>query len=1471
MSLIGTITDEGLDKVRFATLNEGFKINVESFSVSRDATAGGIPALAALTSANAGVWFSGPVASRVLILQNTIQFDLEIPPNAAVIQEPVSEIYLYGKDVNNTVFLLAVAQPSDVSLYSPSGQTTLRAQIKLENADLTSLFTFQFTQATEISTHNTDPNAHADIRDSLAKAGIFIDLGQFVFIGQNFDEFANTGGLTGRTIDGTILDKDIVFLDVDNVYKRAIADGSISSHVAGIVNLTTGAVYNSGYVDINHGFPHGTDLYLSRINPGTLTSIPTEVYVGQAIDNNIIDIRIDDVSVKEEAEFVVSDEVSLNSFTTIAAAIAAASDGDTIRVEKLEEIEQVTPIVIDKRLNIKFEGPKTGVTTFAGQNEIQKLTFSSIPDEGEFVLVHDGNPSSRIPFNASTGDIETALDALSSISDVSVTGDFTSGFDVEFVGVDGIQPQLQIFFGTFPGQNEIQKLSFDNTDFDAGTIELGFNGQFTSTISSVQLSNVLSRAQTIEDELNALSTINSVVVTENPTPPVGTVEFFVEFVGLDGVQNIIPVIGFQNNLLQDSGATPIILTTSEDTQGILPDNTLKTATVQVNGAGTQTQLGKVPGTTTAFRIGTGVNGAKLVGNGIITGGFSVGIDLNEEFNTRIEMNFDGIATPIDDTNLLIDDYNTHGSLGLFGSGTPSISIVDDRRVQLFPQAVPNSTLTLSPSLQLLPDGSNRRLPIDQAISNYPGGVIDFQTGIITDGSGSSNFTPAIIPSGNFLKYNVVLQVNDTIKVIPASLSAATASTAPDPGYFGGLLRGTVTVQNIGGVIQPIAAANISRSFDEGAFPQQIQVVYVNATGGNPVVDFSSQLNSPWDPSYDVRDIEVHLNGNTLCKQDLTPTGDFEERTVDFTGEDATAIDGNYWTIYTHDRGYYVWYDVDFGSTDPAPGGGLLPIKVDISSGDTDNDVALATEAVLNAHLDFSASKTSLIVTVTNTSLGNVTDSTIGSTGLSILTTTQGSIVIDPTKDYAKLSETKLVFGYVPGDSSTEICVKFQSSTIDSLTTGASFTASKCFSRNGDGVSTVLDFSGTGIGSFLGDDLSFNADNNVFDIEVRLNGQVLKQETTASGPFTDPDASYRKIAPNSLEFSGPVLPTSTNIVVKTQEVVFGSGNVVGGVTKIESEGAPVGAGAPAGILNFTGSGVSANQPGPSGEYDVVIPGSEATNIGTGVGAFENKVGNVLEFCSFRGEDGIIVTKIGNDVVIGIGQSPYFVYYTSLESQLILALPDIYDLGSKKLTSYRNGVRMFNSPVIGTPVHRYDENTFNTVRLEIAPNPLSDWFGFVNNDTLPIFSIPLQGTTIVGETLIPLPASVASSNQLLVFRNGLLMTESALGDPAQRYTLSSPTEITLEVAVGSSDNLLIELVPNISDREDVGNIVGNTITISNAYTPGDERTLFYRNGVLMANSTDVNIGDPVNRYQEGSTTTFTLELDANLSDRFTKITL
>jgi len=83
-----------------------------------------------------------------------------------------------------------------------------------------------------------------------------------------------------------------------------------------------------------------------------------------------------------------------------------------------------------------------------GTNAVQDIDFSAVPDSGDFTLNFDGDETASIPFGSSAAFVESALETLTTITSVTVTGNFTTGFTITFDGGDGQQPQNLITVGT---------------------------------------------------------------------------------------------------------------------------------------------------------------------------------------------------------------------------------------------------------------------------------------------------------------------------------------------------------------------------------------------------------------------------------------------------------------------------------------------------------------------------------------------------------------------------------------------------------------------------------------------------------------------------------------------------------------------------------------------------------------------------------------------------------------------------------------------------------------------------------------------------------------------------------------------------------------------------------------------------------------------------------------------------------------
>lgn len=78
------------------------------------------------------------------------------------------------------------------------------------------------------------------------------------------------------------------------------------------------------------------------------------------------------------------------------------------------------------------------MTIAAAIDEIQHIAFSAVPASGTWSLTFSGQTTSALAFNANATAVQTALRLLTNLSnDLTVTGDYTAGFNVNFLGADG--------------------------------------------------------------------------------------------------------------------------------------------------------------------------------------------------------------------------------------------------------------------------------------------------------------------------------------------------------------------------------------------------------------------------------------------------------------------------------------------------------------------------------------------------------------------------------------------------------------------------------------------------------------------------------------------------------------------------------------------------------------------------------------------------------------------------------------------------------------------------------------------------------------------------------------------------------------------------------------------------------------------------------------------------------------------------
>ena len=172
-----------------------------------------------------------------------------------------------------------------------------------------------------------------------------------------------------------------------------------------------------------------------------------------------------------------------------------------------------------------------------GLNEVQRVTIAGTATGGTFTLTFDGQTTGTIAYNAAAATVEAAIEALSNVDDVDVTGSAGGPWDVEFKGdylnvdapsltgdgtniikaASGYSVRVLTIQAAVAGRNEIQRVSIPSTA-SGGTFTLGFDGATTAATA------YNASAATLKTNLEALATIDTVTVTE-ATAGVWDVEF----------------------------------------------------------------------------------------------------------------------------------------------------------------------------------------------------------------------------------------------------------------------------------------------------------------------------------------------------------------------------------------------------------------------------------------------------------------------------------------------------------------------------------------------------------------------------------------------------------------------------------------------------------------------------------------------------------------------------------------------------------------------------------------------------------------------------------------------------------------------------------------------------------------------------------------------------------------------------------
>lgn len=95
-------------------------------------------------------------------------------------------------------------------------------------------------------------------------------------------------------------------------------------------------------------------------------------------------------------------------------------------IEKVSAVNGVTSVIGNQNLSLAAQ---------------QIISFGAVPVIGSFTISINGLTTAPIAFNATAGDVQSAINALSGYSPVTVVGSFLAGFTISFNGSNGGQPQ----------------------------------------------------------------------------------------------------------------------------------------------------------------------------------------------------------------------------------------------------------------------------------------------------------------------------------------------------------------------------------------------------------------------------------------------------------------------------------------------------------------------------------------------------------------------------------------------------------------------------------------------------------------------------------------------------------------------------------------------------------------------------------------------------------------------------------------------------------------------------------------------------------------------------------------------------------------------------------------------------------------------------------------------------------------------
>jgi len=195
---------------------------------------------------------------------------------------------------------------------------------------------------------------------------------------------------------------------------------------------------------------------------------------------------------------------------------------------------------------------------------------------------------------------------------------------------------------------------------------------------------------------------------------------------------------------------------------------------------------------------------------------------------------------------------------------------------------PDKIVNVSSSRVTLATGETYAMVVEDTASKYPGGTINFSTGVVT--GGGDDFTPYTPTTpGTYFIYGVVLARSGKLKVITPSGENVNRVDAEEPVMADGVPLWMVTCKDDGtgtsGTIQDISEADITimSPNPSAIFSKARTIQFFDVT--NPLGQTVFQVTQfDWTDNASVRDINVRLNGVN------------QEQGVDFNKISSTEIE-----------------------------------------------------------------------------------------------------------------------------------------------------------------------------------------------------------------------------------------------------------------------------------------------------------------------------------------------------------------------------------------------------------------------------------------------------------------------------------------------------------------------------------------------------------------------------------------------------